>query len=88
MEAEKKKLEMAKLPPKPKYSPQTFKQKPSISPKNWFGVTIQNVTPEMKEKFDLTKAEGALVAEVAKDSPAEKGGLQRGDVIITFDDKK
>jgi serine protease Do len=34
-----------------------------------------------------TKAEGALVAEVAEDSPAEKAGLQRGDVIIRFDDK-
>jgi len=56
--------------------------------RGWLGVTIQNVTPEIKEKFELTKAEGALVAEVAKDSPAEKAGLQRGDVIIRFDDKK
>jgi serine protease Do len=56
--------------------------------RGWLGVTIQNVTPEIKEKFDLTKTEGALVAEVAKDSPAEKAGLQRGDVIIRFDDKK
>jgi serine protease Do len=64
-----------------------LKEKGKVT-RGWLGVTIQNVTPEIKEKFDLTKAEGALVAEVAKDSPAEKGGLQRGDVIIRFADKK
>jgi serine protease Do len=56
--------------------------------RGWLGVTIQTVTPEIKEKFDLEVTEGALIAEVTKDSPAEKGGLQRGDVIITFDGKK
>jgi serine protease Do len=56
--------------------------------RGWLGVTIQNVTPEIKDKFDLPKAEGALIAEVVKDSPAERGGLQRGDVIIKFDGEK
>lgn len=56
--------------------------------RGWIGVTIQTVTPELKEKFDLEAAEGALVAEVSEDSPAEKAGLERGDVIITFDGKK
>jgi serine protease Do len=56
--------------------------------RGWLGVTIQSVTPEIKEKFELTKVEGALVGEVVKNSPAEKAGLQRGDVIIRFDDKK
>jgi len=52
------------------------------------GVTIQSITPEIKDKFDLKTTEGALIAEVAKGSAAEKGGLQRGDVIIRFDGKK
>lgn len=56
--------------------------------RGWLGVTIQIVTPEIKEKFDLEVTEGALVAEVTKNSPAEKGGLQRGDVITVFDGKK
>jgi serine protease Do len=52
------------------------------------GVTIQRITPEIKDKFDLKTTEGALIAEVAKGSAAEKGGLQRGDVIIRYDGKK
>lgn len=56
--------------------------------RGWLGVVIQTVTPEIKEKFGLKTAEGALVGEVTNDSPAEKGGLKRGDVIITFDGKK
>jgi serine protease Do len=64
-----------------------LKEKGKVT-RGWLGVTIQNVTPEIQEKFDLKTTEGALIAEVAKDSPAEKGGLQRGDVIIRFDGKK
>ena len=56
--------------------------------RGWLGVTIQMITPEIKEKFDLKTEEGALIGEVNKDSPAEKGGLKRGDVIISFDGKK
>jgi len=56
--------------------------------RGWLGVTIQTVTQEIKEKFDLETAEGALIGEVTKDSPADKGGLKRGDVIINFDGKK
>jgi serine protease Do len=56
--------------------------------RGWLGVVIQMITPEIKEKFGLKTQEGALVAEVTKGSPAEKGGLKRGDVIVSFDGKK
>jgi serine protease Do len=56
--------------------------------RGWLGVTIQTVTPEIKEKFGLKTAEGALVGEVTKDSPADRGGIERGDVIVSFDGKK
>jgi serine protease Do len=56
--------------------------------RGWVGVTIQVVTPKLKEKFGLESEQGALVAEIAKDSPADKGGLKRGDVIISFAGKK
>ena len=52
------------------------------------GVSIQSITPAIKEKFGLKTEEGALVAEVMKGSPADKGGLKMGDVIINFDGKK
>jgi len=56
--------------------------------RGWLGVSIQVVTQEIKEKFGLKTEEGALIGEITKDSPADKGGLKRGDVIISFDDKK
>jgi len=56
--------------------------------RGWLGVSIQVVTQEIKEKFGLKTEEGALVGEVTKGSPADKGGLKRGDAIISFDGKK
>ncbi|HUU39935.1 MAG TPA: DegQ family serine endoprotease [Desulfatiglandales bacterium] len=49
------------------------------------GALIQMVTPEIKEKFGLESEEGVLIADVTKDGPSEKGGLKRGDVIISFE---
>ena len=55
--------------------------------RGWLGVSIQEVTEDIAKSFKLDKAEGALVAEVIEDSPAEKGGLERGDIVIGFDGK-
>ena len=54
--------------------------------RGWLGVMIQKVTPELAQSFSLQQPTGALVADVMADSPAAKGGLQRGDVITKFDD--
>ena len=51
----------------------------------WLGVYIQPVNRELAEKFGLKDSHGALVADVVKDGPADKAGLERGDVIIEFD---
>jgi serine protease Do len=48
------------------------------------GVSIQNVTGDLAEQFNLPDAKGALVSQVTKDSPAEKAGLKAGDVIVRF----
>jgi serine protease Do len=55
--------------------------------RGWLGVMIQKITPELKEKLGLQSEEGALVADVSKGGPAEKAGIQRGDVIVSFDGK-
>jgi serine protease Do len=55
--------------------------------RGWLGVSIQEVTAEIAESFKLKEAKGALVAEVIEDSPAKQGGLERGDVIVTFGGK-
>ncbi len=56
--------------------------------RGWIGVSIQNVTPEIVEAFQLKASRGALVGDVVPGSPAEAGGVQRGDVIIVFDGKE
>ncbi len=53
--------------------------------RGWLGVYIQEVTGELAESFGLDRPRGALVAQVIGDSPAEKGGIQVGDVILSFD---
>jgi serine protease Do len=52
--------------------------------RGWLGVSIQDLTPEMAKKFGLSAAKGALVADVVKDSPADKAGLERGDVLLSY----
>ncbi|MBW2608828.1 MAG: Do family serine endopeptidase [Deltaproteobacteria bacterium] len=56
--------------------------------RGWLGVMIQEITSELKEKLKLKDEKGALVADVTPEGPAEKAGIKRGDVIISFDGKE
>jgi serine protease Do len=56
--------------------------------RGWLGVTIQNLTPELAKQFDLKNENGVLIGDIVEGSPAEKAGLQRGDVIVEFAGKK
>jgi serine protease Do len=56
--------------------------------RGWLGVGIQEVTPELAQSFGLKEKQGALVSEVFKGSPAEKAGIEQGDVIVEFDGKQ
>ncbi len=56
--------------------------------RGWLGVLIQEVTRELAESFGMDSPQGALVAKVLDDSPAEEAGLQVGDVIVEFNGKK
>jgi serine protease Do len=53
--------------------------------RGWLGVYIQEITGELAESFGLKRPHGALVAQVIGNSPAEKGGIEVGDVILQFD---
>jgi serine protease Do len=53
--------------------------------RGWLGVTIQDVDKNLAESFGLDRPRGALVAQVAAGSPADKSGLKEGDIIVTFD---
>ena len=56
--------------------------------RGWLGVRIQEVTKEIAEFERLKTPEGALVASVGKNSPADRAGLKAGDIILEFDGKK
>jgi serine protease Do len=56
--------------------------------RGWLGVTIQPVTKQLAEQFNLDKIQGALVSDVSDDSPADHAGFKRGDVILEVDGKK
>ena len=56
--------------------------------RGWLGVGIQEITPPLQKSLDLSSRAGALVSHVTEGSPADKAGIQRGDVIVTFDGQK
>ncbi|OGW43277.1 MAG: hypothetical protein A2132_00335, partial [Nitrospirae bacterium RBG_16_43_11] len=56
--------------------------------RGWLGVYIQDITPELAKQFKLNANTGALVSDVMEGSPAEKAGLERGDVIMQYNGKE
>lgn len=55
--------------------------------RGWLGVAIQELTKELADSFGMKNTNGALIAGVEKNGPADKGGLEAGDVITKFDNK-
>jgi Do/DeqQ family serine protease len=53
----------------------------------WLGISVQDLTPEMAEQFQVKEKEGILVAQVHQGTGAEKAGLVSGDIIKSVDDK-
>jgi serine protease Do len=56
--------------------------------RGWLGVAIQEVTPDLAKSFDLKEKKGALVSQVVSGGPAEKAGVEQGDIILRFDGKE
>lgn len=55
--------------------------------RGWLGVTIQDVDKSLADSFGLKRPRGALVAQVSPDSPAQRAGIESGDIIVAFDGK-
>ncbi|GLT21535.1 peptidase [Zoogloea oryzae] len=51
------------------------------------GVVIQEVSRELADSFNLGKPVGALVSSVEKGSPADKAGIEQGDIVLRFDNR-
>lgn len=50
--------------------------------RGWLGVGIQDLSPDLADSFDLDRAMGALVNQVAPDSPAQQADIRRGDILL------
>lgn len=53
--------------------------------RGWIGAAIQELTPELIESFKLADANGVLITEVIRNSPAEHAGIKTGDILISID---
>lgn len=50
--------------------------------RGWLGIEAQDVTPELAESFKLKNTDGALIAGVLSNSPADRAGLKPGDILV------
>jgi serine protease Do len=64
----------------------TLIQKGKVS-RGWLGVEIVSIDEAIANQFGLSKKQGVLINRVLKNTPAEKAGLQRGDIIISVKTK-
>ena len=55
--------------------------------RGWFGVDVADITPELAESLALKGTRGAIVGAIERGSPAEKGGMKLGDVILAINGK-
>lgn len=56
--------------------------------RGWLGISIQKVTAEIADVIGIKEGSGVLIADVAKESPAENGGLLRGDIVLEYNGEK
>ncbi|MDO8351399.1 MAG: Do family serine endopeptidase [Gallionella sp.] len=55
--------------------------------RGWIGAGIQELTPELAASFKLGSADGVLITEIIRNSPAEQAGMKTGDILISIDGK-
>ena len=55
--------------------------------RGWIGAAVQELTPELAESFKLGDIKGVLITETIRNSPAEKAGVRRGDILIAIDEQ-
>jgi serine protease Do len=56
--------------------------------RGYLGVQIQDITPDMAKSMKLDRGmKGVIVADVFEGSPADEGGLEQGDIVLSIDNK-
>ncbi|MCZ6508940.1 MAG: trypsin-like peptidase domain-containing protein [Acidobacteria bacterium] len=53
--------------------------------RGYLGMGVDDLTPEAAEAFGLDSTDGALVTSITEDTPAEKGGIKVGDIVVKID---
>ena len=51
--------------------------------RGWIGIETQDITPELAESYGLTRENGAIIAGVVRDGPADRAGIEPGDILLT-----
>lgn len=52
------------------------------------GISIQDLTPDLAQAFGLEQSQGAVIASVQPKSPADKAGLETGDIVLAINDRR
>lgn len=55
--------------------------------RGWVGIEVQEITPEVAESFALDSIQGALIAGVLRNGPADRAGIKPGDILLAVDGK-
>lgn len=56
--------------------------------RGWLGVSVQPVTPELAESFELDSPYGAIISRIEPGGPAAAAGLRTGDLVVSFDGRR
>jgi Do/DeqQ family serine protease len=56
--------------------------------RGWLGVSIRDLTPALQKSMKLNVSKGALIADVVKGGPADEAGLQKNDVVTSYQGKE
>ena len=56
--------------------------------RSYVGVMLQKIDSDLADAFGLNRVQGALIADIVPDSPADRAGLKQGDVILTLNSKE
>jgi serine protease Do len=52
--------------------------------RGWLGLTVQDLTPDLAKSLNTAATRGAVVNEVVKGGPAERAGLRKSDIVVSF----